>query len=104
MIGRLWQARAENSAKADAYEEVFRGAVLAELRDLRGFRGAYLLRRDTGFLTMTLFDGLDDVRGFTGRDVETANVSGAARAVLADFDTTARHFRVVVDPSFSDGH
>ncbi|MCA1656008.1 MAG: antibiotic biosynthesis monooxygenase [Pseudonocardiaceae bacterium] len=96
MIGRLWRGRA---AVPDAYENVFRHEVLDELTAVPGFLGAYLLRDPGGeFVALTLFDSLADVRRFAAADYRQANVSAAARAVLSDFDTTARHFDVVVAP------
>jgi heme-degrading monooxygenase HmoA len=97
VIGRLWSGRTTTTANADAYEDVFRQEVLGELAAVPGFRGAYLLRDTHGeFVALTLFDSLDDVRRFAGEHHETANVSAPARAVLSEFDTTARHFEVVV--------
>jgi heme-degrading monooxygenase HmoA len=100
MIVRIWSAR--TSADPDAYENEFRTHVLAALSGLDGFRGAYLLRRTyatgTEFVTLTLFDSLDDVRRFAGPDVDAANVSPAARAVLDDVDERVRHYAVVTGP------
>lgn len=99
MIGRMWQGRAGSAMDGDSYETVFRHEVLDELTAVPGFRGAYLLRGpDDTFVALTLFDSYDDVRRFAGSDPEQANVSAPARAVLAEFDTTARHFEVVVAP------
>lgn len=98
----MWRARTRDVRDADAYEDVFRTEVLAELGAVYGFRGAYLLRRDepsgSELVTLTLFDSIEDVRGFAGPDYQRANVSAPARAVLADFDQEARHFTVVVAP------
>lgn len=73
-----------------------------ELGALPGFRGGYLLRRDhdggAEFVTLTLFDSLDDVRTFAGEAYHKANVSAPARAVLSDFDEEVRHFTVVAAP------
>jgi heme-degrading monooxygenase HmoA len=100
-IGRMWRGWA-NSDQAAGYEAVFRDVVLPELRDVAGCRGAYLLRRDDAdgaeFVTLTLFDSLDAVRAFAGEQYETAVISDEARAVLRDFETTARHFTIVVAP------
>jgi heme-degrading monooxygenase HmoA len=97
MIGRLWRGRA---ADPDAYENVFRHEVLDELSTVPGFRGAYLLSAPDGeVVALTLFDSLADVRGFAGEDIERANVSAPARAVLSEFDDTARHYEVVVTPA-----
>ncbi|WP_028926220.1 antibiotic biosynthesis monooxygenase family protein [Pseudonocardia acaciae] len=102
MICRIWSGRAGSHNAADAYEQVFRDEMLSELGGLPGFRGGYLLRRDTDhrteFVTLTLFDSLDDVRGFAGPDHERANVSTAGRAALDDIDETARHYTVVTAP------
>lgn len=96
MIARLWTARTHDP---EAYQTLFRTDVLAHLRAVDGFHGAYLLRRDhpagVEFLTVTLFESLAAVRGFAGEDYETANVSAPARQVLDDIDDRVRHFTVV---------
>jgi heme-degrading monooxygenase HmoA len=100
MIMRIWSAR--TSGDPSAYEHEFRTHVLDALGGLDGFQGAYLLRRSyasgTEFVTLTLFDSLDDVRRFAGPDVDAANVSPAARAVLDDVDERVRHYTVVSAP------
>lgn len=93
MIARLWSARAHD---ADAYQALFATDVLAHLRAVGGFQGAYLLRRDMEFTTVTLFESWDAVRAFAGEDYEAANVSAAARQVLDDIDDRVRHFTVVL--------
>jgi heme-degrading monooxygenase HmoA len=100
MIIRVWSAR--TSGDPSAYEHEFRTHVLDALGGLDGFQGAYLLRRtsetSTEFVTLTLFDSLADVRRFAGPDVDAANVSPAARAVLDDVDERVRHYTAVVTP------
>ena len=100
-IGRMWRGWTNNE-QAAVYEAVFRDVVLPELHDVAGCRGAYLLRRDdadgTEFVTLTLFDSLEAVRAFAGERYETAVISDEARAVLRDFETTARHFTIVMTP------
>jgi heme-degrading monooxygenase HmoA len=97
MIMRIWSARTSSDPRA--YEQEFDSHVLDALGGLDGFRGAYLLRRShatgTEFVTLTLFDSLADVRRFAGHDVDAANVSPAARAVLDDVDERVRHYTVV---------
>jgi heme-degrading monooxygenase HmoA len=99
VIARLWSARTTN---ADAYQALFRGDIVAHLREIDGFRGGYLLRREFGsgaeFVTVTLFESLAAVRGFAGEDYESAAVSAQARKVLDDIDESVRHFTVVVAP------
>jgi heme-degrading monooxygenase HmoA len=101
MIMRIWSARTSGDPRG--YEHEFGSHVLDALGGLDGFRGAYLLRRPSGtgteFVTLTLFDSLADVRRFAGPDVEAANVSPAARAVLDDVDERVRHYTVVRAPT-----
>jgi heme-degrading monooxygenase HmoA len=98
MIMRIWSAR--TSGDPSAYEHEFRSHVLDTLGRLDGFRGAYLLRRSyatgTEYVTLTMFDSLADVRRFAGPDVDTANISPAARLVLDDVDERVRHYTAVV--------
>ena len=102
MSGRVWRGRA-NPDTADAYEAIFRSEVQHELQHVNGYRGAYLLRSDDAdgveFVTLTLFDSLDAVRGFAGDQYETAVVLPAAQAVLRDYDRTVRHYTVAIAPS-----
>jgi heme-degrading monooxygenase HmoA len=101
MIMRIWSARTTRDPQA--YEQEFGSHVLDALSGLDGFRGAYLLRRSHGsgteFVTLTLFDSLADVRRFAGADVDAANVSPAARAVLDDVDERVRHYTVLSAPT-----
>ena len=68
MITRMWRGwtRAD---EADRYERHYRSEVMATLRQVPGFRGARLLRRTVGeeteFVSLTLFDDLDAVRGLS---------------------------------------
>lgn len=90
-------------ANADAYEEVVEG-VLAEIamRQLPGYRGAYLMRREVDdevqFATALLFDGMDSLREFAGEDYERSYVPDAAREVLAHYDERSAHFEVHLTP------
>ena len=100
MITRMWRgwARAD---QADRYERHYRSEVVATLRQVPGFRGARLLRRrvgeETEFVSLTLFDDLDAVRGFAGADYETAVVAEDAREALIRFDERVSHYETAVD-------
>ena len=71
-------------------------------KNVKGYRGARLLRRDTGadeveFLTLLSFDSLDAVRQFAGQDYEHAYVPPAARELLARFDERSQHYEIRID-------
>ena len=103
MITRIWRGWTTH-ANADAYEALVSGTVLPGIaaRNVSGYHGAYLLRREledeTEFVTVMLFDSLDDVRRFAGDDYETAYVPPEARAVLARFDERSAHYRTLLQP------
>jgi heme-degrading monooxygenase HmoA len=100
VITRMWRGWAR-SDQADRYERHFRSEVMATLRRVPGFRGARLLRRALGeeieFVSLTLFDDLDAVRGFAGPDYETAVVTGEARNVLVRFDERVCHYETAFE-------
>ena len=103
MITRIWRGWTTHE-NADAYEALVSGTVLPGIaaRNVSGYHGAYLLRREledeTEFVTVMLFDSLDDVRRFAGADYETAYVPPEARAVLARFDEHSAHYRTLLQP------
>jgi hypothetical protein len=103
MIIRLWRGWTTRD-NADAYQQVVSTQVLPGIaeRHLDGYHGAYLARRDLGdeveFVTLMLFDTLDNVRAFMGDDYEIAHVPPPAQAVLAHFDPRSAHYEVLLEP------
>ena len=99
---RTWSATA-SSAGAGEYSRYFAGTLLPQLRELPGFAGAYLLRRDldqdgTAELTAhTFWNSREAIRAFAGDDIMIAIVEPEAQAMLLDFDRTAVHRSVVTD-------
>jgi antibiotic biosynthesis monooxygenase (ABM) superfamily enzyme len=103
MIARLWRGWT-TPANADAYQQIVSGEVLPGIaaRQVPGYHGAYLLRREAGdeveFATLMLFDSLDAVTEFAGPDHEEAYVPPRARATLARFDQRSAHFDILMRP------
>jgi heme-degrading monooxygenase HmoA len=97
MIARIWHGytTAEN---ADAYEAMLTPELLPGLSRKPGFRGSYLMRRVIGdeveFITMILWDSLDDVRALAGDDYETAVIPEERKRVLSRWDAKAAHYDV----------
>ena len=102
MFARMWRGwtTRENSK---AYEDVFRQVVLPEVDAVDGFDGAYLLRRElneeTEFIVLTLFNSMEAVQRFAGKDYELAVVSPEAKAVLKNFEERTTHFEIVIRPT-----
>jgi antibiotic biosynthesis monooxygenase (ABM) superfamily enzyme len=103
VITRIWRGWT-TPENADAYQRIVSHEVLPDIaaRNLDGYHGAYLLRRDLGgeveFATIMLFDSLEQVRGFAGEDYESAYVPPKARAVLARFDQRSAHDDTLLRP------
>lgn len=99
MISRLWHGWT-TPANADAYETLLRSEIFQGIksRQIEGFRGIHLLRRDLGgeveFATIMWFDSIEAVRVFAGTDYEVAVVPPKARALLARFDAHSQHYEV----------
>ena len=104
MIVRIWHGWT-TPANADAYEHLLREEILVgiENRQIAGFHGIQLLRRDVGgggegeeveFMTIMRFDDLAAVAAFAGPDYEQAVVPPPARKLLARVDERSAHYEV----------
>ena len=99
MISRIWHGWT-TPANADVYEMMLKEEIFVGIqeRQIRGFRGIQLLRREVGdeveFVTIMRFDSLAAVREFAGEDYEVAVVPAKARAVLSHFDARSQHYEV----------
>lgn len=100
MIGRIWHGWT-TTGNADKYETLLKEEIFAGIqnRNIRGFKGIQLLRRELGqeveFVTFMTFDSLDAVREFAGEDYEVAVVPLKAREVLAHFDERSQHYVII---------
>lgn len=103
MILRFWRGWT-TPANADAYQRIVSTEVLPSIaaRNVDGYLGAYLARRELGdeveFATIMKFDSIESVRAFAGEDYETAYVPPRAREVLSRFDEHSAHFETVLTP------
>jgi antibiotic biosynthesis monooxygenase (ABM) superfamily enzyme len=103
MICRIWHGWT-TPENADAYESLLKYEILTGIsnRDIAGYRGIHLLRRDLGkeieFITIMWFDSIDAVRSFAGEDYEVAVVPPKARALLSRFDAKSQHYDVKAKP------
>ena len=97
MVARVWHGYT-TPENADAYESMLEPELLPGLSAKRGFRGSYLLRRNLNaeveFITIILWDSLEDVRAIAGEDYETAVVPDERRRVLSRWDAKAAHYEV----------
>src|SRR5689334_20276062 len=95
MIARHWRGLAKPEF-ADEYASHLKSETFASLRKLAGFLGASILQRrvDAGveFLVITRWRSLDDIRAFSGDDINVAVVPDPVQRMMVDFDRTAHHY------------
>jgi heme-degrading monooxygenase HmoA len=101
MIIRLWHGYTR-PGEADAYETLLKTTILPGIHRVKGYQGAYLLRKEGGpeveFVTLTLWDSLEATREFAGPDGSTSVVPPEARALLSRFDEHAVHYQATWCP------
>jgi heme-degrading monooxygenase HmoA len=100
MIARHWRGWTA-PGNADAYAELLRDTVLPGLKQIPGYRGGYVLRRDAEgeveFVVVNLFDSLEGVQQFAGPDYALAQFEPEARRLLARIEPLAAHYAVCVN-------
>lgn len=99
MISRIWHGYT-TLENAESYENTLKSEVMAEIvgKQVTGFRELKLLRNpmnnEVEFVTIMLFDSLEDIKAFAGEDYEKAFVPAAARKVLKRFDERVKQYEV----------
>jgi len=87
MIARVWHGYTKPE-HADSYEAMLKPELLPGISKKKGYRGSYLLRRELGseveFITVLLWDSIDDLRAAAGRRLRNGHHSpGAAKVFIA---------------------
>ena len=103
MISRIWHGWTTHD-NADKYEALLRAEVLPGIHRIKGYTGAYLLRRDAAhdeveFVTMTQFTDIKAVIEFAGKDYERAVIASGADNLLSHCDARTAHYQTLLTPS-----
>jgi heme-degrading monooxygenase HmoA len=103
MISRIWHGWTTRD-NADKYEKLLRAEVLPGIHRIRGYNGAYLLRREAAnneieFITITQFTDMNAVREFAGADYERAVIAAGAGELLSHYDERSQHYETLLTPS-----
>jgi heme-degrading monooxygenase HmoA len=97
VIARTWRGWTRR-VDADAYTDYVLETGIAAYRATPGNRGAYILRRDDGerteFVTFSLWESLDDIRGFAGDEIGRAVFYPEDDRYLVDRELTVDHYEV----------
>lgn len=100
MIARMWRGFAL-AEKADEYVKHLQTSVLEELRQIDGFQGIQLMRRDSSegveFIVLTFWESMEAIRKFAGKDAEVAVVAPAAQPFFREYDPRVKHFEMVLN-------
>jgi len=100
MIARMWRGSAIRE-RADDYVKHLQKSVVPELRQIDGFKGIYLLRRessgDVEFVVMTLWESMDAICKFAGENPEVAVVAPAAQVLFREYDAEVKHFQIMLN-------
>lgn len=98
MIARVWHGFTKPE-HADAYESHLKPELLPGLSQKPGFHASYLLRRAVGheieFVTIILWESLDNVRALAGDDYEKALIPEDRLPLLSRYDARAAHYEIV---------
>lgn len=103
MITRIWRGWT-TIRNAPAFQDLLLNEIFPDIavRDVYGYRGISLLRRDLDseveFATIMWFDSIDAVKAFAGARYECPVVPPKARGLLSRFDEESAHYETVVAP------
>lgn len=97
MIMRIWRGITPKE-QADAYLEHLQQTALPALKDFKGQRGAWVLRRVQGeqceFQVLTLWDSMKALHAYAGRKPERAVYYDEDDKFLLDMEPLVRHYEV----------
>jgi len=100
MIARMWRGFAIRE-RAEDYVKHLQQSVVPELSQIDGFKGVYLLRRESSdgveFVVLTLWESMDAIRKFAGENPEVAVVAPAARVLFREYDAKVKHFEIALN-------
>ncbi len=101
MIARIWHG-VTPAARSDEYLEFLNRTGVPDYRTTEGNRAVYVLRRieedRAHFLTLTLWDSIEDVKRFAGLDPNKAKYYPEDEEFLLGFEPTVEHYEVVAGP------
>jgi heme-degrading monooxygenase HmoA len=97
MICRIWHGRTLRH-KADAYASFLEQRAIPDYRSVAGNLSVQVLRRDAGeathFLTVTLWESEQAIRGFAGDELLVAKYYPEDAEYLLEFEREVQHFVV----------
>lgn len=100
MIIRIWQGKTR-AAQSDEYFDYLKKTGIRDTSQTEGNRGVYVSKRIEGdiseFLFITLWDSIEAIKKFAGRDVEKAVYYPEDARYLLALEPRVKHFEVLLD-------
>ncbi|ARS35482.1 antibiotic biosynthesis monooxygenase family protein [Pontibacter actiniarum] len=97
MITRHWTGQVK-PAEAENYLHYLREELFPKLRQLKGYLGASVQRREaagaTEFLVISSWQSMEDISRFAGEKAAVAVVSEKAQRMMVSFEKEVRHYEV----------
>lgn len=98
MIVRMWHGRVLTS-KAPAYREFLNERAIPDYQSVAGNISVTILEREAGgvthFITMTVWENMDVIKGFAGDEVAVAKYYPEDKDFLLEFEPEVVHYEVV---------
>jgi heme-degrading monooxygenase HmoA len=98
MVVRMWHGRVDTS-KAKVYREFLNKRAIPGYQSVMGNISVHILERKEGkvthFITMTFWESMDVIKGFTGNAPEVAKYYPEDEDFLLEYEPTVVHYEVV---------
>lgn len=99
MIVRIWHGET-GVDKTESYFDYLQRTGVGDYQTTAGNRGVMVLRRvlsdRTEWLTISLWDSLEAIRGFAGDDIDRAVYYPADADYLLSFEPEVRHYELLL--------
>jgi heme-degrading monooxygenase HmoA len=97
MIMRIWHGWTRRGEDAEAYDSMLRNEILPGIHRIKGYKGTWLLRRNSGddeveFVTITTWDSWEAIEEFAGKGRTGSVIYPKAAALLTRHDEHSEHF------------
>jgi heme-degrading monooxygenase HmoA len=96
-IARIWRGRTL-ATKADEYEAYLFASGIPKVRETSGNLGVTVLRREDGkqteFLVISIWESIEAVQRFAGKDYQKAVILDRDRAYLIEVEPTVKHYAI----------
>jgi heme-degrading monooxygenase HmoA len=96
-VARLWRGRTLAS-KADEYQAYLFASGVPKIRETPGNLGVTVMRRADGkqteFLVISIWESIDAIKRFAGKDYEKAVILDRDREYLLEVEPNVQHYEI----------